>query len=178
MALDEGGQDSEPPQRLWLEAVVETGDWSAIPDPEAVVARIARALEQDPAVAARVNRPSTACIAFSSDADVRGLNARYRVKDKPTNVLSFPAAPLPADVRFENAPVALGDVILAAETVASEARELGISPGDHILHLVTHGVLHLLGYDHESDEDAAEMEALETRILAGLGVADPYRSNE
>jgi probable rRNA maturation factor len=72
----------------------------------------------------------------------------------------------------------LGDVVLAAETVAAEARDLGIPVSHHVQHLVVHGLLHLLGHDHESDAEADRMEALETRILAVLGVPDPYRSNE
>ena len=101
---------------------------------------------------------------LTDDAEVRQLNARWRGKDKPTNVLSFPGGD----------PVLLGDVVLALETVKREAAEQGKRFGDHLSHLVVHGVLHLIGYDHVKTRDAAAMEALERRVLAGLGIADPY----
>jgi probable rRNA maturation factor len=107
---------------------------------------------------------------LASDAEVGALNARWRGEDKPTNVLSFPAAP--TDRLLESA--TLGDVALAFETVAREAEASGVPLADHYRHLVTHGFLHLIGYDHETDDEAERMEALETRILARLGVADPY----
>lgn len=120
--------------------------------------------------------PVEIAITLSDDAEVQVLNRDWRGKDKPTNVLSFPglegamAGLLPPD-----APRPLGDLILAYETCAREAEEQGKSLADHARHLVVHGVLHLLGYDHETDAEAEEMEALETTILAGLGIADPYR---
>jgi len=107
---------------------------------------------------------------LTGDAEVRALNARWRGQDKPTNVLSFPAAP--AD-RLADSP-ALGDIALAFETLAREADAEGVPLADHYQRLVTHGFLHLIGYDHQTDEEAERMEALETRILARLGVADPY----
>ena len=107
---------------------------------------------------------------LTGDAEVQALNARWRGQDKPTNVLSFPAAPAG---RLAEAP-ALGDIALAFETLAREAEAAGVPLADHYRHLVTHGFLHLIGYDHETDEEAERMEALETRILARLGVADPY----
>jgi probable rRNA maturation factor len=130
-------------------------------------------------------------VVLADDALVRQLNRDYRGKDRPTNVLSFPqvdgdgdegtgpredgpgAEALGGDGAAP-APLLLGDVILAFETVEGEARAQGKPLGSHLSHLVVHGVLHLLGYDHESDEDADHMERLETRILAGLGIADPY----
>ncbi len=93
-------------------------------------------------------------------------------------MLSFPAPEPPPGVLAPDEPLPLGDIVLAAETVAAEAREAGIPFEHHVQHLVVHGVLHLLGHDHESDMEAEVMEALETRILAVLGVPDPYRSNE
>lgn len=175
---DEDGRESEPPRRLSLEVVVEEGDW---PDARALgglVAGVARALEAMPEAAILLRNPASACVAFATDAAVRGLNAQYRGKDKPTNVLSFPAQPLPSGVLEPDQPVPLGDIILAAETVLAEARDLGIPLEHHVQHLVAHGTLHLLGHDHEADKEAEIMEALETRILAALGVSDPYRSNE
>jgi rRNA maturation RNase YbeY len=102
---------------------------------------------------------------FTSDEAVKALNAQWRGKDTPTNVLSFPAP--------ETAGT-LGDIALAYETCAREADEQGKSLKDHATHLLVHGLLHLLGYDHEADDDAAEMEGLEKDILARLGIADPY----
>lgn len=114
-------------------------------------------------------------ICLSSDVAVRDLNRDWRGKDKPTNVLSFPglegalAGSLPAEM-----PRPLGDIVLALETCQREAAEQGKSLAAHVQHLVVHGVLHLLGYDHEVEAEAREMEALEVLVLAGLGVADPY----
>lgn len=120
--------------------------------------------------------PAEVGVVFADDALVRALNREHRGRDRPTNVLSFPLgapAPMPAD----DAPLLLGDVVLAFETVCREADEQGKSVADHAAHLLVHGLLHLLGHDHETDCDATEMEALETEILAGLGVADPYRTS-
>jgi len=104
-------------------------------------------------------------IAFMDDADIKSLNASYRGKDTPTNVLSFPA---------DGINPALGDIALARETCVREAAEKSISLTDHLTHLCLHGYLHLCGYDHETDTDAAQMEALEIKALAGIGIANPY----
>jgi probable rRNA maturation factor len=113
-------------------------------------------------------------ITLADDAFQRQLNETYRGRATSTNVLSFPAwvpaSPVPA-----GAPLLFGDVVLAVETVAFEAREQGKAFADHFRHLVVHGVLHLLGWDHQSEGEAAEMEGLETAILANLGVPNPYR---
>jgi probable rRNA maturation factor len=109
-------------------------------------------------------------LCLADDAVLRALNLRWRGLDKPTNVLSFPAAPL--DHHGDR--TALGDIALAYETLALEADDLGLSLADHYRHLLAHGFLHLIGYDHETDADAERMEALETRILTRLGVGDPY----
>ena len=111
------------------------------------------------------NRVRSLTIALADDKRVRALNARDRRKDKPTNVLSYPSG----ERAF------LGDVVLARQTVWREAKLQGKTPADHVAHLVVHGTLHLMGYDHETSEaDAERMEALERRILAKLGIADPY----
>ena len=105
--------------------------------------------------------------------EIQRLNRRYRQQDKPTNVLSFPAGDidgLPAD-----AGRTLGDVVICAPVVAREAAEQGKKLADHWAHMLVHGTLHLLGFDHATDPDAAEMEALETRILAARNVTDPYQ---
>jgi probable rRNA maturation factor len=113
-------------------------------------------------------------LVLADDATVRALNARWRGKDAPTNVLAFASDELSAAGK----PVLLGDVVLAYQTVSAEAKAQGKSLADHFRHLVIHGVLHLLGYDHVAAAPAKRMEALETRILASLGVADPYRARE
>ncbi len=107
---------------------------------------------------------------LTTDAEVQALNARWRGQDKPTNVLSFPAA---ASGRLADS-ATLGDIALAFETLAREAGDSGVSLADHYRHLVAHGFLHLIGYDHQTDEEAERMEALERRVLARFGVADPY----
>jgi probable rRNA maturation factor len=113
-------------------------------------------------------------ITLADAAHQRQLNRDYRGWDKPTNVLAFPMWELGTWL-LPGAPVLLGDVVLAMETVAQEAAEQEKPIGDHLVHLVVHGVLHLLGYDHLTDVEAATMESLETSILAELGVPDPYR---
>ena len=112
-------------------------------------------------------------VKFTSDAEVRALNAAWRGKDKATNVLSFPMAEAP-----EGAPM-LGDIVLAEGVCAREAAEKNVPVETHATHLVVHGMLHLLGYDHETgDAEAEEMEAIERKALASLGIADPYHVNE
>ena len=118
------------------------------------------------------------------DARIAVLNADFRGKPQPTNVLSWPSeergaefvgeAPEPPEPGEAEDPESLGDIAIAWETCAREAEEQGKPMADHVTHLIVHGVLHLLGYDHVEDEDAALMEALEVRILASLGVSDPY----
>ena len=112
-------------------------------------------------------------VMLADDAEQRHLNRIYRGKDTPTNVLAFPQG-APGSPRSDQ-PVLLGDVVLAFETVHREAAEQNKPLANHLRHLVVHGVLHLLGFDHENAADAAAMEAHEIKILAGLGVPDPYR---
>ncbi len=116
-------------------------------------------------------------VRLTDDEEVQRLNRDYRQKDKPTNVLSFPmlaAADVPIALARAESDILLGDLALAAETIAAEAGEKGISVADHVAHLLIHGTLHLLGHDHAEDASAEAMETLETRILAGLGIPDPY----
>ena len=118
------------------------------------------------------------CAGLSDDAEVQTLNRDYRGKDKPTNVLSFPMVQpdlLGAVANTDDGEVLLGDIVLAWETVAREAAEKSLAPADHARHLIVHGTLHLLGYDHEQgDAGAAAMEDIERAACARLGLADPY----
>jgi probable rRNA maturation factor len=118
------------------------------------------------------DRTGAATLALSSDARVRALNRRWRGQDKPTNVLSFPIAPS-AGASARGLPF-LGDIVLASDTLFSEAAEAGIEPSHHFQHLIVHGLLHLFGYDHQSESEAGRMEGLEIRILGALGIRDPY----
>jgi probable rRNA maturation factor len=162
-----GSADAEPPISLAIDVVHDAGDWEPLDATCEAVAAAADALAAELDISA-----SEACVALSSDAEVERLNAIYRGKNAPTNVLSFPAAPdHPASAgatRF------LGDLVLASETLSREAAELAVPVQHHLQHLIVHGLLHLLGYDHETDDEAEAMEALEVRILARLGIADPY----
>ena len=141
---------------------LEDPAWSlALPGAEALVLEAAEAtLASEGAVGDGVT------LLLTDDETVRGLNVRFREQDNPTNVLSFPAPQNPE--RF------LGDIALAYGVCAREAHEQGKPLAHHLQHLVAHGVLHLLGYDHVSDDQAAEMEGLERAVLAGLGIPDPY----
>ena len=146
-----------------IEVEVEADLWRELPEAERLVRTAAEA-------ALGPEGEGALAILLTDDAAVRELNGRWRGKDAPTNVLSFPAAPTAAPW--------LGDVALAYETCAREAAEQGKPLAHHITHLVAHGVLHLLGWDHQTDAEADEMEALERDILARLGVPDPYRDRE
>ena len=112
------------------------------------------------------------CVVFTDDAALQELNKTYRCMDKPTNVLSFPNG------AQDGKTTQLGDIFLSFETCHREATAQNKKFSDHITHLLVHGVLHLLGYDHETDADAAQMEQLEIDILAGLFIANPYQQAE
>jgi probable rRNA maturation factor len=114
-------------------------------------------------------------LVFTDDAAIREINAEWRGMDKPTNVLSFPAFPL--EPGKMPGPM-LGDIVIARETVEREAVDLDKSFEDHLTHLLVHGFLHLFGYDHIETDEAERMEALETRILAVLGLSDPYAGQD
>ncbi|MGB3389762.1 MAG: rRNA maturation RNase YbeY [Pseudaminobacter sp.] len=159
---------SAEPFAIEIDVSIEAGNWPEAADLE----HLARnAVESAMAEAGVPAGHSELSLVFSDDAAVQALNAEWRGKDKPTNVLSFPAFPY---LRGAELPPMLGDIVLAFETVRREA-ELEEKPLEHhISHLVIHGFLHLLGYDHESDEEAEEMEAVERRALARLAIPDPY----
>jgi probable rRNA maturation factor len=150
-----------------------TTDWEAIAD-TAVKAGFAHSSHGDLATASFTLSVS---IRLSDDSEVHKLNAQWRGKDKPTNVLSFPmleADELVTLANTDDGEVLLGDMILAHGVCATEAEEKGIPLADHVTHLIIHGTLHLLGYDHIDDADAEHMEALEVKALASLGLANPY----
>lgn len=151
-----------------LETVRDTDLWDALPEAEAIVEAAVCAAFAEAGLKALPD--AELAVTLSDDARVAELNGEWRAKPTPTNVLTFPAV---EPDETADAPM-LGDVILAFETVEREAREEGKSLSDHVSHLVVHGVLHLFGHDHLDDDEAEEMEALETRALARLGVADPY----
>ena len=116
-------------------------------------------------------------VRLTDDAEVHALNRDFRGKDKPTNVLSFPqvqADLLETMANSDDGEILLGDIVLARETCVREAGEKGVSVEDHATHLIVHGMLHLVGYDHMDDVSAAAMEALEVKALASLGIANPY----
>lgn len=132
-----------------------------------------RDLPQDHDLASPLSAPVEISILLSNDDEVRALNKVHRRKDRPTNVLSFPGDTSAGAIGQD---VLLGDIVLAWETVAKEAENEHKPVSDHTSHLVIHGVLHLLGYDHEQDDDATHMERLEVDSLARLGVPDPYKA--
>lgn len=154
---------------LEIDILVEADGWAALPDAEALVRRaVAAALAEG----AELEEDATfeVSVTLTDDARIRRINKDWRDKDKPTNVLSFPAAEVPDGVT----PVPLGDIIVAFETVAAEALDEDKALADHFTHLIVHGTLHLVGFDHEDEEEAEEMEDTERHILAGLGISDPY----
>jgi probable rRNA maturation factor len=157
-----------------LEIAIEA-DWPAVPDWAGFAERAAEAASRvAPELA---NQRLSVSLLFADDAEVQTLNRQWRAKDQPTNVLSFPMLERPALLALaeDGPPELLGDVALALETCAREAAEKGLPLAAHAAHLIVHGLLHLAGHDHEtSPADADAMEALETKALALLGIADPY----
>jgi probable rRNA maturation factor len=150
---------------------IDCPDWlTVLPDAEAVVRESARAAVR--AAAPALGPSAELSVLLTDDDTMRGLNRDYRGKDAPTNVLAFETGD--DDSGETHAPVLLGDVVIALGVMQREASEQGKTLADHVRHLVVHGVLHLLGHDHLGEEEAQVMEAAETAILAGLGVADPY----
>lgn len=151
-----------------IDIVHESALWQSLPDADDWVERSARAALAACGVA--VAPEAELSVLLADDATLRKLNGEWRGQDKPTNVLSFPAAD-PDDLA--DAPHC-GDLALAFETLRTEAEAEAKALEHHLAHLVVHGVLHLVGYDHETEAEASQMEALEVSVLAGLGIADPY----
>ena len=164
---------------LVVESDVAAPGWDAATDWCALAARACTAALAVTPYAHLAAAPVAAevSVRFADDAEVRTLNMQYRGKDAATNVLSFPMVQpdlIDALSNSDDGEVLLGDIVLAWETVAAEAATKGIAPPAHATHLIVHGLLHLLGYDHDDDARGAHMEGLETVALATLGLADPY----
>jgi probable rRNA maturation factor len=155
-----------------LDVVTEGGDWSQIPDVEALARRAVEAALKVASDAPRGGAEIS--LLLTDDAGVRELNRAWRGQDKPTNVLSFPAPEQPGVPGARH----LGDIALAFETLQREAWEEGKPVAHHAGHLIVHGTLHLLGYDHETAGEAEIMEALEVKALRTLGITDPYSGSE
>jgi probable rRNA maturation factor len=149
-----------------VELIVDLPAWRTIADLEGLATRAVQASCQESA--ARLASGSEVAITFCDDAAIRTLNAQWRQRDAATHVLSFPT-PGRLDEKL-----LLGDIVIAHETVAREAAEQGKTIEDHATHMIVHGFLHLIGYDHETPDEADVMEALERRIAAALGLSDPY----
>ena len=159
--------------------LVDHADWPADIDWPALARRAASAAIEVSPHGDLLREPFAleVSVKLSSDEDVRRLNASYREKNKPTNVLSFPLVQkdmLATIANTDDGEVLLGDIVMARETCVAEAAEKDIGLDDHMSHLVVHATLHLLGYDHEDENDAILMEELEVRALAGIGIANPY----
>lgn len=155
-----------------LDTERESALWDSLPDAEAIAERALNVASEMADV--KLMDGAELALLLSDDAHVKSVNQEWRKIDKPTNVLSFPSveANKLARVPF------IGDIIIAYETVKREAEHDGKDFADHFTHLVVHGFLHLVGFDHQTDDDAKVMEALETRILAELEIPDPYADED
>ncbi len=166
---------------LAVDILIEAEAWRMLPEAEDIVRR-AIASAATSGVEIRLPHPILPrergrvgwglSVLLCDDETIARLNRQWRGQDKPTNVLSFPAPALHGAGPDEK--ISLGDIAIAYETLASEAEENGTTVSDHLSHLVVHGFLHLLGYDHHMDDEAERMERLERDILARMGIADPY----
>jgi probable rRNA maturation factor len=157
------------------EVLVVADCWQDEPDAEAVIQRaIAAAAETVDADVA----DAELAVMLTDDSGIRTLNSNWRGVDKPTNVLSFPALQPDGGRREDDAPRMLGDIAIAYQTMRGEADDEQKPFDHHLCHLAVHGFLHLIGYDHETDDDAEAMEILEREILAQLGIPDPYADRE
>jgi probable rRNA maturation factor len=154
---------------LTVDILIESEAWQTLPEAEDVARR---AIAVAAASTGEARHNAELSVLFCDDETIAVLNGQWRGQEKPTNVLSFPAVPLHGPAPLDRAP--LGDIAIAYETLAREAAESGKTASDHLAHLVVHGFLHLVGYDHQIDDEAERMERLERDILARIGVADPY----
>lgn len=164
-----------PPDQPETEVLVTAACWQAEPEAEAI---ILRAID---AAAAHVNTGIGVfelAVMLTDDAGIQTLNKNWRGQDKPTNVLSFPALPPTGPIGPDDPPRMLGDIAIAYETVRREADDEGKAFDHHLSHLAVHGYLHLVGYDHENEADAEDMESLEREVLSHLGIPDPYADHD
>jgi probable rRNA maturation factor len=157
------------------EVLVVADAWQAEPDAESVIQRAITAAAEF--VDADIGEAELA-VMLTDDDGIRTLNSNWRGIDKPTNVLSFPALPPSGPSGPDDAPRMLGDIAIAYQTTRQEADEEQKPFDHHLSHLAVHGFLHLIGYDHEQNDDAEDMETLEREILAQLGIPDPYSDRE
>ncbi len=157
------------PAILTAVSSIEGGNWPGELALEALVESVFCAVEAE--LGLSPEHPSEVSLLFTDDATIQGVNAEWRGKDKPTNVLSFPSLALKPGMKPGSL---LGDIVFAYETVVLEAQAERKPFENHLSHLVAHGLLHLFGHDHGTDEEAEEMEALERRILSRLAIPDPY----
>lgn len=152
------------------DVTIEAGDWRRrLPEAEGLARRAIEAA----AAGFELGAGAEVSVLLTDDRHIQALNRDWRGKDKPTNVLSFPGEDAEAE-QPDGAPLLLGDIVVALETSEREAQDQQKPLADHFSHLVVHGMLHLLGYDHETQAEADEMEPLEIEVLAGLGVTSPY----
>jgi probable rRNA maturation factor len=157
------------------EVLVVAECWQTEPDAEAAIQRAIAAAAQ---MTDAGDGEAELAVMLTDDAGIRTLNLNWRGIDKPTNVLSFPALPPTGAGGPDDAPRMLGDIAIAYETTRREADDEHKPFDHHLSHLAVHGFLHLMGYDHEKDDDAEAMETLEQEILAQLGIPDPYADRE
>jgi probable rRNA maturation factor len=157
-----------------VDILIEAEAWRELPEAEDVARQAIAAAASGAAISLRNTEVS---VLFCDDGTIAALNGRWRGQEKPTNVLSFPAQPLDGGAAIQEK-IPLGDIAVAYETLMREAGESGKPASAHLAHLVVHGFLHLAGYDHETDDEAEEMEQLERDILARIGVADPYAARD
>jgi probable rRNA maturation factor len=146
-----------------VEIRIESALWKAVPSARRALRHAMAAVPQ--------GANTEVAVLLTDDRSIRALNRQWRGYDQATNVLSFPT---PSSCRSHGAPIPLGDIVIAYETTAREASAEGKPILHHLSHLAVHGFLHLLGYDHESHDEAETMEGLERTVLARLGIPDPY----
>jgi probable rRNA maturation factor len=170
---EEDGSSDEDPGPSFFHILTECDGCQALDDIEPAMLRAYKACtDRLPAISGK-----DVTLLLSTDDAVAALNGRYRGQEKTTNVLSFPAAPLSSGAFAGGGCLPLGDIIIAYETVIREAAEAGKPPLFHLSHLAVHGILHLAGFDHETDSEAEQMERLESQILGAIGMPDPYSTN-
>jgi probable rRNA maturation factor len=167
--------DGDKPDSVFV--TMATARWRAVLDDAPALCRQAAHAALAKGAGAPWLAAAEVGITLADDAAIRQLNSRHRAQDRATNVLAFPLLDLDhgqASCPPGPGPALLGDVVLALETVSAEARAAGRPVGDHLCHLVVHGTLHLLGFDHGDEDEARRMEDLERAAMADLGLADPY----